>query len=94
MPKLHVRVYPNAARNQVSECLDGVWKIRITAPPVEGKANERLVTFLSTLFDVAKSNITILKGHSSRYKLLDVQGIEDDKMQQSLLVAMSGPGRL
>ena len=65
---LTVRVSPNARRSG----FDGLWneavKVALFAPPVDGKANEALVDFLADFFDVRKSAIKILSGHTSRMK--------------------------
>jgi hypothetical protein len=51
---------------------EGEYKVRITAPPVDGKANEMLIGVLSDHFKVAKSNISIVGGKSARTKIVDI----------------------
>lgn len=70
-----VRIQPRASRNDVSRMEDGSLKIRLTAPPVEGAANEALVKFLAELLGVARSHVEILSGHTSRQKILRISGI-------------------
>jgi uncharacterized protein (TIGR00251 family) len=78
MVKLYIRVIPNAKNSEVTGKEGGVWKLRLAAPPIEGRANEELLEFLSKKLDVPKSLINILKGHASRQKILDIPGgIED-----------------
>ncbi|MFO1371270.1 MAG: DUF167 family protein [Candidatus Competibacteraceae bacterium] len=65
---LHVRVQPRASRDELMASQDDRLRIRITAPPVDGKANAHLREFLAVLFGVAKSQVTLLAGESSRDK--------------------------
>ena len=78
MSKLTVRVIPNASRSEVVGREGATWKIRLAAPPVDGKANEALVHFLADLLDLAPSEIDIVKGHSSKTKILSVPMHEED----------------
>jgi uncharacterized protein len=82
--RLAVRIKPNSARDQVMGFKDSAWQIRIAAPPVEGKANEKLIEFLSEVLKVRKSAISIEKGHTSRNKRLTVDGVSH-AMLQSLM---------
>lgn len=67
---LSVRVQPRAANDAFAEYNNEYIKIRITAPPIDGKANQHLITFLSKAFKVAKSNIKLLSGETGRNKRL------------------------
>lgn len=70
---LAVRVTPRASRNEVVEVMaDGTVRIRITASPVEGEANEKLVSFLAEVLSVPKSRLEIVAGLSGRDKLISV----------------------
>ena len=93
MSQIRVKLHPNAPKNRVSGISEGVWKIGITAPPIEGKANARLINFLSTLLGITKSNICIVKGHTSCNKLVDVQGIQSDEIDRCLLKAIKSTQR-
>ena len=72
---LHVRLTPNSRRNEITGFTGEVLNIKIAAPPVKGKANEELVTYLSRVLGVKKSNITIMKGQTSRNKIISIEGI-------------------
>jgi len=80
MAHLQIKIYPNAPRNQVMGLYDGIWKIRICAPPVDGKANAKLIDFLSQLLGTAKSNVSVEKGHSARNKVLNVKGMDENTL--------------
>ena len=71
-----VRVIPRAKRNEIVGLLeDGTLKVRLTAPPVDGKANRALLKFLSDAFGIQKSDIEILSGETSRTKLIRLAGV-------------------
>ena len=69
---LSVRVQPKASKDEVVGEQEGALKIRITAPPVDGKANKQLIGFLSRIFRIPKSNIVLMSGESARIKRLRI----------------------
>jgi len=69
---LFVKVQPRAAHDAFAEVLDDAIKIRITAPPVEGKANAHLAAWLARQFRVPKSAVRIESGESSRRKCIRI----------------------
>lgn len=71
---IHLKVKPNSAKNEFRRDDSGEIVIRLKAPPVDGKANEMLISFLSDFFSVSKSRIHILTGHSSKYKKIEIEG--------------------
>jgi hypothetical protein len=77
--KLVVRVQPDASRNKVLGFEQGVLSMRIVAPPVRGKANQELVKYLADVLGIAKSNLVIQKGTTSRKKLLSIRGLSQDR---------------
>lgn len=81
-----VRVTPRTAKNEIHDILDdGTIKIRLTAPPVEGKANKELIKFLSSVLDVPPSTIEILAGQSGHDKLLSIMGLSSQEVQKKIL---------
>lgn len=74
---LSIYVTPWAKREKREEQQDLLWstsyKIRLSVPPVDGKANEALIRFLSEKFDVPKSRITIVRWHTSRHKIVEIK---------------------
>lgn len=70
--KLRVQVIPNAKTSEIVGKFDGVWKVRLHAPPIEGRANEELIRLLSEKLDCAPSEIDIEKGAGSKYKTISV----------------------
>lgn len=69
---LRVRVQPRAARNALAGLHGDRMKIRLTAPPVDGKANAAIITFVAELCDVAPSQVTLTAGAGAREKSLRV----------------------
>jgi len=69
-----IRVVPRASRREVAGIQDDALKLRITAPPVEGKANEECIRLLAELLGVKKTQVTIVAGHASRTKTVSVEG--------------------
>jgi hypothetical protein len=70
-----VRVAPRASRNRVVGIQDGALKVALTAPPVDGAANEALKKLLAKALGVAKSDVEILRGDRARIKVLRVHGV-------------------
>jgi len=80
---LSIRIQPRASKNEIVRMEGGGLKIRLTAPPVDGAANEALVKFLSGELGVARSRVEIVSGHTSREKIVRINGIsmtDADKM--------------
>jgi uncharacterized protein len=83
--KISVQVHPGAKRNEVLRFEAGVWHIKVAAPPVEGKANEALIKFLSKALDVPKSRISLEKGATSRHKIIAIEGLSEEQIRSLLL---------
>ena len=70
---LKIKAKPQSAKTVLVSILeDGTWKIDIAAPPVKGKANKELISYLSELLGVAENNIIIVSGLTSRDKLVHI----------------------
>jgi hypothetical protein len=81
---LKVHLQPKASRNEiVGPYRDGI-KIKVTAPPIEGKANEALIRFLAKEFGISISSIKILKGLHSREKTLRISGTLDQELAKKI----------
>ena len=73
---LRVRVRPRASRDGVSGEREGALVVRLTAPPVEGAANEALSRFLGKTLGVAPSAVRVVSGAAGRNKVVSVQGLD------------------
>jgi uncharacterized protein (TIGR00251 family) len=72
---LHVRVTPRAGRDALAGWQDGVLRVRLAAPPVEGQANDALVRFLAKTLGVSQRDVRLVSGQGARAKRLAVSGV-------------------
>lgn len=72
------KISPNASKNEIIKTDEGI-KIKITAQPIDNKANKALVEFLSKQFKIPKTSIEIVKGHTSKEKTLLISTFDDTK---------------
>ena len=70
--RLAVQITANAKKTEVTGVLDDALKLRLQAPPVDGKANEALVKFLAKALGVPRGAVTITHGHTNKRKLIEV----------------------
>ncbi|CAG0960167.1 hypothetical protein ANRL3_00826 [Anaerolineae bacterium] len=77
-----VKVIPRAPRNQIAGIEGDAVKIRLNAPPVEGKANDALIAFLADLFGVRRAQIEIIVGETSRRKIVRVRGVAARQVEE------------
>ena len=73
MRTLRVKVKPNARTTEVEQAPDGTYVARVKSPPVDGKANEELVTAIAEHFGVRKAQVSIKSGAASRMKLVQIE---------------------
>ena len=81
---LTVRLQPKASKTAVVGEMEGALKIAVTAPPVDGKANDACVRFLAELLKVARSSVTIAAGASSRNKVIRIEGVTAEQVRSRL----------
>ncbi len=82
---LAVKVVPRARRDEIAGVEGQALKVRLNAPPVEGKANEALVKFLAARLGVKRTEVEILRGETARHKLVRVEGMTGAKLREKLL---------
>jgi uncharacterized protein (TIGR00251 family) len=73
---LKIKVVPRSSRKGVSGVVGDALKIKVHSPPVEGAANEELIEILSEEFEIKKTAIRIIRGHSSKDKVIEIEGID------------------
>ena len=83
--RISVKVYPYAVRNEIVGLSNGVLCIKISAPPVKGKANWELIAFLSRLVGRNKVSISIVRGHTTRNKVIVIDGLSQEHALELLL---------
>jgi uncharacterized protein (TIGR00251 family) len=88
MSELRIRLQPRARRNEIVGEREGAVLIRVTAPPVDGKANDALCRLVAKKAGVAPSRVTVLKGHTARDKTLDVDGVDIASLRAALGLSM------
>jgi len=80
-----VRAVPRARKNEIVGIHGDALKVRLTAPPVEGRANEALIAFLAKRLGVRKSQVEIVVGATSRRKMIRVIGLLGQEVEEGLL---------
>ncbi|WP_309398243.1 DUF167 domain-containing protein [Cerasicoccus maritimus] len=85
--KIAILATPKASRSEVVGWQEGALKVRVAAPPVDGKANAELVKFLAKFLGVPKRNIWLVSGEGSRRKVVAVEGIEEAALRAKLPAA-------
>jgi uncharacterized protein (TIGR00251 family) len=81
---LSVRVQPRAKRDEVVGERGGAVVVRLTAPPVEGKANAALCAFIAKAAGVPRSRVEIVRGASARDKVVRVDGVAENDLRRAL----------
>jgi uncharacterized protein (TIGR00251 family) len=86
---LSVRVTPRARKTEIAGIRDdGTLKVRLTSPPVDGKANVALVKFLAEILDVRKQSIEIVAGHRGLDKLISILDMTAEEAEKRILAYM------
>jgi uncharacterized protein (TIGR00251 family) len=79
-----VKVHPRARKNAITGEIGDALKVALTAPPLEGRANEACVEFFASILDVPRSSVTIAAGQNSRNKVIRVAGLTAEQVRQRL----------
>jgi hypothetical protein len=79
MARFTVKVHPRARRSAVTGRLGAAWKLDLTAPPVEGKANDECLRFLAELVGVPRACVRIVTGLTSRTKVVEIEGVTEEE---------------
>ena len=77
MARFTVKVHPRARRSAVTGRLGDAWKLDLTAPPIEGKANDECVRFLAELVGVPRARVRVVTGLTSRTKVVEIEGVDE-----------------
>jgi uncharacterized protein (TIGR00251 family) len=80
-----IYVQPRASKTEVSGMHDGLMRIRLAAPPVDGAANAALVAFIAERLDIARSRVRVISGLASRRKVVRVEGMTEAAAVAALL---------
>jgi uncharacterized protein (TIGR00251 family) len=82
--RIKVRVQPRAGRDEIAGERHGALLVRVTAPPAEGRANHALRKLLARRLGVAAGRVTVVRGTSSKDKLIEVDGVEVEELRRRL----------
>jgi uncharacterized protein (TIGR00251 family) len=82
--RLALRVQPRSRKNEIAGERAGKLLVRVTAPPVDGEANEAVRRLVAKRLRVPARSVSIVRGESSRDKLIEVEGIGDDELRRAL----------
>ena len=83
--RLKLKVVPRSSRDEVVGWLGDALKIKVTAPPEKGRANEAVVEMLADRLGLPADAITVLSGHSSPSKVITINGIDDEAIKKGLI---------
>ena len=79
-----VKVHPRAKKNAITGVVGDALKLALTAPPVEGRANEACIAFLAEVLNVPRSSVTIAAGETSRNKVIRIAGVSAAQVEDRL----------
>jgi uncharacterized protein (TIGR00251 family) len=82
-----IKVQPRAKKTAITGTVGDALKISITAPPVDGKANQAVIEFFADIFKIPRSSVTIASGETSRLKMIRISGVDKATLQQRLAEA-------
>ena len=79
-----VKVHPRAKKNAITGAIGNALKLSLTAPPIEGRANEACIEFLANLLKLPRSSVTIASGQNSRRKVIRVVGLSAEEVRKRI----------
>ena len=79
-----VKVHPRAKKDAIIGELGDALKVSLTAPPLDGRANDACIAFLAKVLNVPRSSVTIASGHSSRNKVIRVVGLSAEELRERI----------
>ncbi|HEY3769816.1 MAG TPA: DUF167 domain-containing protein [Candidatus Angelobacter sp.] len=79
-----IKVHPRAHKNAITGLVGDALKLALTAPPVEGKANQAVIEFFADLFAIPRSSVTIASGETSRNKVVRISGMSRQMVEERL----------
>jgi len=85
-----VKVHPRARKNAITGIVGNALKLALTAPPVEGRANQAVIEFFAELFAIPRSSVTIASGDTSRNKIVRISGLSRAAVEERLSARQTG----
>jgi len=81
---LSVKLQPRASTNEIGEPMGSELRIKVTSPPVDSAANEALVRLLADRLDCPRSKVELVRGHTSRHKVVKIYGLSPEEFAAKL----------
>jgi hypothetical protein len=82
--RLRLRVSPGARRSELVGRYGDGWKVRVSAPPEGGRANDAVLDLLAAQLDLPRRSLSIVSGHSAREKVVEMHGIDPTESERRL----------
>jgi uncharacterized protein len=82
--RLHLRVSPRSSRTEIAGRYGNGWKLRVAAPPEDGRANEAVVALLAERLRLPSRSVTLVSGHTSRDKVVLLEGVDLEEAERRL----------
>ena len=82
--ELRVRVTARASRDELAGLKDGVLHVRVSAPPVDGKANQAVTRLIAKALGVGRTSVRVVRGERSRDKVVEVDGVDPEDARRAL----------
>ena len=79
-----VKIHPRARKNAITGVVGDALKLALTAPPVDGKANQAVIEFFADLFQIPRSSVTIASGETNRNKVIRISGLSRAALEKRL----------
>ena len=83
-----IKVHPRARKNAITGTVGDALKLSLTAPPVDGKANQAVIEFFADFFQIPRASVTIASGETSRLKTVRIHGLSATQLRQRLAGAV------
>ena len=91
---ISVKLVPNSSVNKLVDSTDEYIRIKISAPPIENKANKELISFLSDILDINKSKIKIISGEKSKLKKVFIAETKIENISQKIMFMLESENRI
>jgi uncharacterized protein (TIGR00251 family) len=82
--ELRVRVTARASRDELAGLRDGVLHVRVSAPPVDGRANQAVCRLIARALKVGRTSVTVTRGERSRDKVVEIEGVTPEAVRRAL----------
>ena len=93
MARVTVIAHPRARRTRAAGRRGVAWRLDLAAPPVDGKANEECIRFFAELASLPRARVRIVTGHTSRVKVIEVEGMPQENLENLLQSQLAAPRR-